>query len=296
MKRLIVAIFVLMLCFSAYSAVWTWESNYLNVTNFRYQIGGEEGHWTVVPANVTRLETADDSSQILYVQQSLDYGRSWSPSGSAEYIGLEDGLIIEETAPLAAEDAAPAAEEVEQVVATKENPDDSFRLAFVFTVAPVYERAVAGSYPFDPNAFGVEAELGFENIAGRQNASFGFDIDAGLMLIPKNALGTDWFKNMFSTADSVYRAYADIIFDLRVKVSDMHLSLGIGGGAAVLSEPGAGLMDVSGCSLVPSFAAEAKIDYAVSRYVTTGLGLKYRYDFKPDAHRVSGCYVIGVRI
>ncbi len=290
MKKASIIFIFLSLSMSLFATTWTWSSDYINVTNYRYQLGGEEEKgWTVVPASITSYTSTSDEDAILYVQQSLDNGFSWSPSGQAVYI-KEPTTVVPTESELVSEDDIK-----DVVIELNERVAKAFSVGFA--LSPLYERVLDISYAYPSyDAIGAELEFSLKNLLSVGAFGFGVNLDIGAILTPWNDFSFEWIGNMFGPNKTLYRYYSDILFDFSYGISKFDINCEIGGGASLLGQTGIGVFDVGSSSLVPSLAASFGLDYNFTDNFCMGIEVKYHYDIKPQAHRLSGLLKIGVNL
>lgn len=221
----IVAIAILIVAASGLmAATWTWSTPYDNVTGYRYQIGSEnEDGWVYVGKDVKSLTLDASESTTVYVQLSVDGGRTWSPSGYAVYNPPAAQPVVvdeEEVPPVAVVSAVPI---------NVEKSGLPFRFSFglgVGTEYMDYRIALTPVLSFD-----------FKNVASPADffaLDIGFDV-AGLF-VPSidfrdglvNAL-RDIGNTKFAMGASV-----DLALYMKFRLSNIELALGGGGGANVL--------------------------------------------------------------
>ncbi|NLZ67514.1 MAG: hypothetical protein GX903_00695 [Spirochaetales bacterium] len=275
MKKVLVLVLLISISFSAFAATWSWSSDYKNVTYYRYQLNGEEADkWTVVNKDVTSVSLDTEETAMLFVQQSLDYGQSWSKSGFAEYY-IEPKVVV-------------------QPVVKKLRPE---HLAFHFgmSVSPFVERIY--SFPFhlkNPLSVGTELELRFTKTKTNFINCIGFDIDLGFSLLPFEKLDTTWLPNMFNTDYTVYRIYTDVLADIGYDGKNVSFVTSFGLGLSLFRAPDMGFTNVGDYSLIANFAYGATFDYKFTKNFKMGLDYKGHLDFSPMVNRQNLSVRIGV--
>lgn len=266
MKRTVGIWLLMLLCTSLFATTWTWSSSYPNVTSYRYQINGvDEDKWVVVSKDTTSFSSdLYSSSDILFVEQSLDDGLTWSPS-----IGLK---------------------------AVKEKDGKGFNLGFA--LVPFYEVMINENqnlvYP-NTQSIGLSLELALNDLLTLKE--FGFDIclDLGAAFIPWNEILFTWLGDLFNSKETLPRYYFDLMARINYTLLNVDFNFALGGGMAIVMCKGAGTELGSG-SLVPaiSFSIGANYDFTDSFFL--GVDAKYHYDTEAKVKRLATSLKIGVRL
>lgn len=289
MKKVFLLLAGLLFPVLLFSASWSWSSSYINVTNFRYQLDNElEDEWKIVPSNVTSLTVDGGENSVLFVQQSLDYGRSWSPSGIAKYVA-DNKIMIEEVKIEEAEKA----EEV-SVPSKEEELSIPEKLPFAFFISPLYERAFNLGSPALDNGLGLELGFSFRNNGFGLVHMVCFNLDLGLVLYPYPPFTSSWFSSPFSTDMSLSRYYFDILLVNSIGFKSFDISFGFGLGTSLLNEKDMGMMNIKDHSLVPSLLASLSFDCNLSSHMALILEAKYHYDLVSSSRGLVGLFKIGV--
>ncbi len=266
MKKL--ASTLLLLCYlpALFATTWSWSSPYPNVTHFRYQLNSEEeGGWTVVSKETTSFSSAHyTSSDVLFVQQSLDDGLSWSPSGKAR--------AVEE-----------------------EKPKQGFNLGF--SLVPYHETIINNAqnlvYPND-HAVGLNIELALNDMLNINNLGLGIYLDIGASFIPRDEFSLAWLGKLFSQSDTLPRYYFDLMARSSYSLQRLDFNAALGGGVAIVMSKGVGKLETGSGSLVPALSLAFGFDYHLSEALYLGLETKYHYDIEAKVSRLASSLKIGV--
>ncbi len=275
MKKVLVLVLLISLSFSAFAATWSWTTDYKDITNYRYQLNGEEADKWIVVSNTVKNVTLDTNvTSVLYVQQSLDNGQSWSKSGFAEYY-IEPKVVVQPE--------------------VKKLKPEQLAFHFGFAVAPFVERIYTFPYTLEnPLSVGTELELRFTKTKTNFINCIGFDIDLGFSLLPFEKLDTAWLPNMFNPDYSLYRIYTDILADIGYDNKNVSFVTNFGLGLSLLRVNDMGFTNVGDYSLVASFAYGASFDYKFTKNFKMGLDYKGHLDFSPMVNRQNLSLRIGV--
>lgn len=308
-KFLLVLLIPVLAATGLYAATWYWTSPYENVTTYRYQLDSEVGRWTYLDGSITSvtLDVPDDS--VLYVQLSLDGGRSWSPSGKAMYKPESNNLMAPSASVVYDEglELILDEDELELFFDGEEIQEDA--VAEPVVVEPEeFAGPVKVSRPFDFN-FGIglgseiipyegrtdanllaAVNLDFENIASSGNV-FGLDLllSVNMYLEPAggNLLdmfinpqpGLEWYK--WNSYSKRYSADAMLGFDFLLGSTDINIALG-GGMALFMTQNHPVLFTFDDYSANAYAAASFSLDKYIGSVFHIGLGYKFKYTFAKE--------------
>ena len=258
MKRIVVVLALFVLAtFGIYASAWVWYSPYANVTNYRYQLGGEaEDGWTYVDSSVESFSVDEDSTETLYVQLSLDGGKTWSPSGMATF--------------------------TPDVLAG--SGDESFMPT---SSARRYQTMIDVFLGFDFSDtvnYNIGAELAFKNVYSPVSF-FGLDVALSGGAIAHPETGNDlwnimWAGNIVKPAyyDMAYFVDAGLYADFYVGPFDF--AMGVGGGVHFFeNERRITLASMGTYNMNAYVFAGARLERYFGSVFHLGLSYKFKYSF-----------------
>lgn len=264
------------------AATWYWTSPYDDVTTYRYQLDSESGRWTYVDGRITSVELDVPADSVLYVQLSLDGGRTWSPSGKAVYLGGDDVVDHAQGPVDVGNDAVVSASDAAEKQAGR---PFAFNTGIALGAEIVPEAGVT-----DVNLLG-SVNLDFENVASSGEV-FGLDIlVSGNMYLEPGAgnlldmfmnpqAGLEWYR--WDAYNKRYSADVMLGFDFLLDSTDFNIALG--GGVAFFKDPSSHpvLFTVQDYSANAYAAASFGIDKYIGSVFHVGLGYKFKYSFAKE--------------
>lgn len=272
-KKRIVSILLLALLIPAvaFAATWTWTSKYEGVTDYRYQIGSEsEDGWIYVDKDTKSITLDSKNPTVVYVQLSVDGGKTWSPSGSAFY---------DPTVPFVPESEK---EEVVELVPVS--------TGYTYTGRTFNMNFFAGSeYVGKKNV--LSTGLAFDFVTYKPADFFDLDVkfDMGALFEPtidgiKNPTLMDYFKNL-SNLKMSYGAFSDLSLIANFYLGGFNFGLGGGGGASFIYGPSESyptLYSIKDFNLSPYIHAIADVDIHIGKSGTFSVTYKLKYLFDQD--------------
>lgn len=255
---------------------WNWTSSDPLVTNFRYQVDGEEeDKWTVVDSSVTEysFESLDSfRAHTLYLQQSYD-GVTFSSSGKSviDPVALAKGLAYTPDA-----EAAPVADAPEKVKA-----ESRFKRTITIGGDVVYMDAAYAS-PMSLHRYNLEAELALrlKNMV-TFNKTFGLGMDMGLTYTPYiiptygyRQAAKDLFKDPAAFWNGInHTVKASVAPMLNIQLGK--LDADIGGGAFITWGPD--FNSTKGKEFMYGAYAKLALAYQFNPLFSMGMNVKYNY-------------------
>lgn len=264
---------------AASAATWYWTSPYDDVTTYRYQLNSESGRWTYVDGRITSVDLDAPADSVLYVQLSLDGGRTWSPSGKAVYAGGETAVAGGSGVAEVGNDAAATSMPFEKKQAGR---PFAFNTGLALGAEIVPESGVT-----DVNLL-CSVNLDFENIASSGDV-FGLDIlVSGNMYLEPGAgslldmfinpqAGLEWYR-----WDAYRKRYStDLMLGFDFLLDSTDINIALGGGVAFFKDPSTHpvLFTVQDYSANAYATASFSMDKYFGSVFHIGLGYKFKYSF-----------------